>query len=118
MFDRLKRKIRSPGEVLKDANGTKALGNLALLHAYREKEARLAHLQSNSASESDLPEGELEALRAEVEAGHEQFGSDIGRSKLGLAARQGDQFHIPDVEPIVTKAEETVEAKDDEKIAA
>jgi hypothetical protein len=116
MFDRLKRKMRSPGEILNEANGTKALGNLALLHAYRENEARLAHLQSNSASESDLPEDELEDLKAEVEAGREQFGSDIGRNKLGLAARRGDQFHIPDVEPKETKAEAATESSEESEI--
>lgn len=116
MFDRLKRKMRSPGEVLKEANGPRALGNIALLHAYREKEARLAYLQSNSASESDLPESELEDLKAEVEAGKEQFGSDIGINKLGLAARQGDQFHIPDVEPKVTKVETATESDEESEI--
>ena len=40
------------------------------------KEARLVYLQSNSASEM-IYLGELEDLKAEVEAGQEQFGSDI-----------------------------------------
>ncbi len=123
MFDKIREKMKSPGEILSlnEADGEKAIGKLALVQAHREKEAALAHVESNPAAKEKLSEGDLEDLRSEVEAGHTEFGTDVGEIKLGLPV-QNDQFHIPDVEPTVTKvedsAEETVEAKDDEKIAA
>jgi hypothetical protein len=121
MFEKFKGKFQSPREMLNEANGSKAIGQLAVIHAHREKEAALSHVESNPAAKDQLTDAEYTGLKETVEAGHAELGSDIGDSKLDIAPH-GEQFHIPDVEPTVTRAEgsveEAVEAKEDEKIAA
>ncbi len=116
-FESFKTFMNKPSkDHLAEANGQENIDELAYRRAHREKEAALVHATGLGATAIEQSQ-----LRAEVQAGNEQFGTDVAEKKLDLSP-QGDQFHIPDVEPTVTrvedKVEETAEVKDHEDIAA
>lgn len=112
-FESFKTFMNKPSkDYLAEANGKEAIDELAYRRAHREKEATLAH--TSKLGSTAINHSELES---QVEAGHAEFGTDIGEKKLGLPAKN-DQYHIPDVEPTVTKVEETAEAENKEQIAA
>lgn len=121
-FESIKNFMNKPSvDRLGEANGQKAIEERALRLAHREKEAALSDIENGPSLGGSAV---AQSLRAEVEADHAQYGTDIGEKKLGLPAKndQNDQFNIPDVEPTVTKVEdkkeETAEVEDHEEIAA
>ena len=109
-------KFPSFRDTLNEANGQKAIDELEHRRAHREKEAAL--VDARKLGSSAINHSKLNSLEAAVQAGNKEFGTDIGEKKLGLAPHD-EQFHIPDVEPTVSKAE-SVEGstEEDKQIAA